>query len=210
MNKEEFLSALDRALGGLPPEERQNAMQYYEDYLEDAGEGHEAEAIAGLGSPEAVAQAILNDYRDLAPHGGGASGASGAPQEPRPIKRGISPWLLLVIVLLAIPVGVPLAAGLGGALIGVLAAVFAVLVCLFLIPLILCIVGMAVLFAGCGALFTAPASAVLAIGGALVCLSLGVLSALLLIKLCMLFIPPVVRGVVSLCRKPFEKRRGRP
>ena len=206
MNKAEFLSALWRALSGLPPEERQNAMQYYEDYLADAGPEHETEAIAGLGSPEAVAQAILNDYRDLAPHGAKSSGGGEPPRQSRPVRRGISPWLLLAIVLLAIPLGVPLlVAGLS-----LLGALVAVLLCILLFPIILGAVAIGMVWGGIAALFHTPASGLLMVGAGLVLLALAGLLALLFLKLCMLFLPPLARGCVNLCRKPFERRRDRP
>lgn len=213
MNKDEFLGALDKALGGLPPEERQSAMQYYEDYLADAGAANEAEAIAGLGSPEAVAQAILNDYRELAPRPGAqdaAGGAKSAYEKQRQIKKGISPWVLLILVVLAIPIGIPLAAGGFSVVLALVVSLITAIICAFIAPLVLCIVGVALVWAGCAALLVTPASGVLAIGAGLTLLSLGMLLALLLVKLCMLFIPPLVRGFVNLCRKPFEKRRNKP
>src|SRR5699024_1314080 len=49
-------------LSGIPEEERQAAIQYYADYLADAGEENETEAIRELGSPEKVAESIKADY----------------------------------------------------------------------------------------------------------------------------------------------------
>ena len=37
MSKTEFLQQLQQGLEGLPPEERVAAMQYYTEYLDDAG-----------------------------------------------------------------------------------------------------------------------------------------------------------------------------
>lgn len=62
MNRMEFLTELERLLSGMPEEERQAAVQYYADYLADAGEENEAEAIRELGSPEKVAESIKADY----------------------------------------------------------------------------------------------------------------------------------------------------
>lgn len=62
MNRVEFLAELERLLSGMPEEERQAAVQYYADYLADAGEENEAEAIRELGSPEKVAESIKADY----------------------------------------------------------------------------------------------------------------------------------------------------
>ena len=62
MNRVEFLAELEQRLSGIPEEERQAAIQYYVDYLADAGEENEAEAIRELGSPEKVAESIKADY----------------------------------------------------------------------------------------------------------------------------------------------------
>lgn len=62
MNRVEFLAELERLLSGMPEEERQAAVQYYADYLADAGEENETEAIRELGSPEKVAESIKADY----------------------------------------------------------------------------------------------------------------------------------------------------
>ncbi len=59
MTREEFLHALEQHLSCLQPEERQNAMAYYQEYLEEAGSEHEAEALEHLGSPESVAKRII-------------------------------------------------------------------------------------------------------------------------------------------------------
>lgn len=58
----EFLAELERLLADLPEEERQAAIQYYEDYLQDAGEENEQEVIRELGAPEKVAATIRADY----------------------------------------------------------------------------------------------------------------------------------------------------
>ena len=50
MNRVEFLAELEQRLSGIPEEERQAAIQYYADYLADAGEENEAEAIRELGA----------------------------------------------------------------------------------------------------------------------------------------------------------------
>ena len=62
MNRMEFLAELERLLSGIPEEERQAAVQYYADYLADAGVENEAEALRELGSPEKVAETIKADY----------------------------------------------------------------------------------------------------------------------------------------------------
>ncbi len=67
MNRAEFMSRLAALLQDMPPAEREEAIQYYNDYFDDAGEGNEAGVIAALGSPEEIAKSIkagLSDGRN--------------------------------------------------------------------------------------------------------------------------------------------------
>lgn len=60
MSQFEFMSRLRRCLAGLPEEEIDRAVEYYEDYFADAGMGDE-EVIAKLGSPEKIAENIRKE-----------------------------------------------------------------------------------------------------------------------------------------------------
>lgn len=59
MTRTEFLTKLEQALAALPYEERRDALNYYEEYFDSAGQEKEAQTIADLGSPEEVARSIL-------------------------------------------------------------------------------------------------------------------------------------------------------
>lgn len=58
MDRAEFMSRLTALLGDVPPAEREEAIQYYNDYFDDAGEDNEQGVIASLGSPEELARSI--------------------------------------------------------------------------------------------------------------------------------------------------------
>lgn len=60
MTVNEFLQELEKNLTSLKPEEKANAMAYYREYLEEAGESAQ-EAIENLGSPQSVAERILSE-----------------------------------------------------------------------------------------------------------------------------------------------------
>ncbi len=62
MNRQEFFRRLEYLLRGIPENERMDALSYYNDYFDDAGVENEQQVIQELGSPEAVAQMILEDY----------------------------------------------------------------------------------------------------------------------------------------------------
>ena len=61
MSRWEFMSQLEKLLLYVPIQEREEALQYYNDYFEDAGPEREQEVIAALGSPEQVAENIKRD-----------------------------------------------------------------------------------------------------------------------------------------------------
>ena len=61
MSRNEFLRELEGLLSDSPLDERNEAIKYYNDYFEDAGEDHEEEIIKELGSPARVAGIIKAD-----------------------------------------------------------------------------------------------------------------------------------------------------
>ena len=58
MSREEFMARLEQLLNDISLEERQEAMDYYAGYFEDAGVENEDNIIRELESPEKVAQTI--------------------------------------------------------------------------------------------------------------------------------------------------------
>lgn len=58
MNRAEFMKRLSELLYDVSPSEREEAIQYYNDYFDDAGAENEQSVIASLGTPEQVARTI--------------------------------------------------------------------------------------------------------------------------------------------------------
>ena len=58
MTRVEFMNELEYLLQDITDSEREEALQYYEDYFDDAGEDNEDAIIRELGSPERVAAII--------------------------------------------------------------------------------------------------------------------------------------------------------
>ena len=63
MNREEYLKRLSFLLKDLPEEEIEDAIAYYEDYFEEAGEENEEQVIKELGSPEKIARMIRDSVQ---------------------------------------------------------------------------------------------------------------------------------------------------
>ena len=64
MNRAEFMERLQELLEDIPQAEREDALQYYNDYLDDAGTENENAALAALGSPERIADSIRVGLQD--------------------------------------------------------------------------------------------------------------------------------------------------
>lgn len=64
MNRAEFMRRLTELLGDVSPMEREEAIQYYNDYFDDAGVENESGVIASLGTPEELARTIKAGLSD--------------------------------------------------------------------------------------------------------------------------------------------------
>ena len=58
MSRAEFMRRLAELLEDVSPAEREEAIQYYNDYFDDAGTENEQSVIASLGTPEELAKTI--------------------------------------------------------------------------------------------------------------------------------------------------------
>lgn len=216
MNAYEYLQALRAALAVLPDDEINSAMRYYEDYFLDAGDENAAQVIEQLGPPEQVAEAILRDYTGVARRRPErfeeekAQTVDGVPlgRDGKPLtrKKGINPWMLACIVLLALIFGPVAITVIGAIILAVVGLIVGVAACVVAVPAATLIGGGAlVLFSFL--LWATPASALATLGAGLVVGAVGLLLVLLVIKLCILFVPPIIRGLVALIRWPIEKIR---
>lgn len=61
INRTEFLRQLECLLQGIPEAEREEALQYYNDYFDDAGSENEQNVIEALGNPARVAENIRRE-----------------------------------------------------------------------------------------------------------------------------------------------------
>lgn len=214
MNAYEYLQALRAALAVLPDDEIDSAMRYYEDYFLDAGDENAAQVIEQLGPPEQVAEAILRNYTGVARRRPErfeeekAQTVTGVPlgRDGKPRKKGINPWMLACIVLLALIFGPVAITVIGAIILAVVGLIVGVAACVVAVPAATLIGGGAlVLFSFL--LWATPASALATLGAGLVVGAVGLLLVLLVIKLCILFVPPIIRGLVALVRWPIEKIR---
>lgn len=110
MTKYEYLARLEQLLADLPPQQRRDALDYYAEYFDAAGNDHEAETAEKLGGPESVARDILEGEAESAPAPEANTGSQTPVGQPdRPQGKG---WLFTllggaaVLVMVALAVGV--------------------------------------------------------------------------------------------------------
>lgn len=117
-------------------------------------------------------------------------------------------WVILAV--LTSPIWITVAAVLAAILVAILACVFAVAVSIVAVMAALVVTGFVLAGIGIGYLFTKGVAVGFGLlGGGLLVLALGVLAVWLVVWCFGWFVPWAVKGIVKLCKKPFEKRKER-
>lgn len=220
MKREEFLKQLEQLLDGISEEEKADALAFYRSYFEDAGEENEESVIAELESPEKVAQSIKKNLGMEK-----ENGSYGMPADQNPewnknddmfVKREEVPkekkggWsaAAIVLVVLTSPFWLTLLLVVASLLLAVVAILFGIAVAVVAVMASLVFAGFLLIGFGCSTLFTGGVAVGLGLTGAgLLVLGLGILAVLLVVWVSGVFLPWAVRGIIGLCKKPFEKKK---
>ena len=160
MNKNEFLGELRHRLKRLPEEEIANAISYYEEYINEAGESNEAKAIADLGGPGVVAAKIIGEYA-----------ASDSADENRKSKGKGKLWIV-ILAICASPIAIPIVA----AIVMMVVALGISVASLILAAATFLLGGVIYVFVGIWALFHSFATGLFYMGAGLIVTALGLLS----------------------------------
>ena len=234
MNRIEFMTTLASLLQDIPAEERREAMQYYNDYFDEAGSENEEQVIRELGSPEKVADTIKagidgygneeGEFTDTGYHEPRfekqevpeprATQDSGKQEYQYTKEERKERWtskplkiiLIAAIILCAIPVIVPIAAGLVAAVAGILLAFVAVLIAIVIASVAVAVSGVGIFVTGIISMFGEFAAGLAVAGVGLILFPLGAIATVASIKLCIIVFPAMIRGIVNLCRKPFHRK----
>ena len=155
MNRKDFIQKLRRELAKLPAEEREAAIEYYEEYFDEVGPEGEQELLQQLGSPKRVAAQIKSDYAARLLDG----------EERQPVKKGLSAAWWVVIGVCSAPVSIPVAVMLVVLAISIFFVFIAVVISVFAAIAGALVCAVAILIFGVMALPTAFSSALFLIGG---------------------------------------------
>lgn len=205
MSRQEFFRRLEYLLRAIPENERNDALAYYNDYFDEAGVENEQRVIQELGSPEQVAQMILDDYER---NRQGTYENAGKQRNGYTEKRSKTERILWIILLvLTSPVWIGILIALFGVVIALLGSLFGITLGIGGSGIGLLVGGFVLLFVGVFRLFISPIEGVVTIGiGAI----LSAVSILLLLVVCLLFrwLPSFVRAIVTGIRSFLVHRRG--
>lgn len=223
MNREQFMKQLSYLLQDIDDEDREDALNYYESYFDEAGFGYETDITNEVGSPEGAASAIraslfgnpdeTGEFTDSGyknsrfkepgyelakqrPETVPPKGTAPSSQETKRFGAGRLLKLLLWIVLLI--VGAPLFLGAGGSIAGFIAAIaviiFALLISLGILTGGAFITAAIAIPLGVVSLFIHPIQGIFTAGTGLAALGAG----FLLLALCLLFYGKMIPRLI--CR----------
>lgn len=200
MSKQAFLDTLHQLLASLPTEERLAAVKYYEEYFEEAGPGQEEAILAELGSPQAIADALLRDYSgvpgtarqvaedqakaaaqdrqqtEAAPkdsYQAAASGYSGQQEQP---PRAEEPWYKTIPVWAWVIAGVlliPLASALVSIIGAVLSVLFTMILAVAILLFAVSIVGVALAVSGLACVVAGCVALSVNVGSGILAIGIG-------------------------------------
>lgn len=174
MTKTDYMKTLAHQLRRLPKEDYDRAIEYFEEYFEDAGLENEQQAIEDLGSPiEAANELIIN----LA--------AKNVQEPPKTVKRGLSAVWIGILGICAAPIALPLAFALLAVILCLVVVALVFIFCLFFAAAAVAASGIIGIFGGGILLFSTFADGLATIGLGLSALGIGLL---------------LVYGAVLLCR----------
>lgn len=215
MNRVEFMQQLERLLADIPENDRLDAIEYYNNYFDEAGAENESQVIRELGSPGRVAAIIKADSNET-----GGQHATYTEQDgektnmPSKKEKGYKapkqkrniPWpLIIVLIIFASPVLIGVGGGLLGGIVGVLGALFGIAVAVIACGVGFFVAGVVCFVVGIVRLFISPAEGLVTIGLGSLLLALGILFIVLFIWCAFKWIPALFRGCVNLFQRLFHR-----
>lgn len=124
----EYLAELKGLLGSLTTQEQDDVMEFYSEYLQDAGVVTRSEVESRLGTPKQLARKVLADYSIKDSQKQARENKSTIKDQKATNKSNVTMIWMVILAIASSPVTIPLALGVLLVLVG---AIFAVLGVLF-------------------------------------------------------------------------------
>lgn len=217
MNKTEFLNQLAAQLSDISPEEREEALSYYREYIEDAGLENEETLLDELGSPQKVASDIKKDIYQRTTYSSetlqnavtlrNESYDNNANRESK--KNGNNSNLVLILVLAVIlcPFWIPLVITIVSVIFSIIVTILSVGLGIGISGIALLIVGVVLFALGIYNLFLTPFIGILLIGISMIIFALGILFTLFTGWICAKVFPWIIKQLSALWHRITPPRR---
>lgn len=252
MTKLEFMKELESLLSDIPLEERDEALNYYSGYIEDAGEEHEEDILKELGSPARVAGIIKadlnlntterensgnfteNGYQDTiyseekypvagtdqkastkdqsqqkgqnTNHSGynyGQNTSQGSKAQSQGKNNDVVAKIVLIVLICIF--GFPFIMAALGIGFGVISAVIGIIIGFGVAGVVMIVAGFSLFISGLTELGI-PFFGFLLCGSGLLIFGIGMLFMVFTVFLCKSVLPAILKGIVHVCRMPFQNR----
>lgn len=231
MSRTEYMRQLESLLQNIPDTEREEALQYYNEYFNDAGPENEQNVIEALGNPAKVAENIKkdifgngygeNNYQRVGADSravitypadpqieNGNNRQSDAPQTAQVVspqkKEGMSTGMIVLIVILCIlasPVILGAASAGIGVAAGLIAGWFGLIIGFGATAAALILVLIALVAVGIISMFTHPFVGMCLIGAGLICGGVGLLFLMLTVAMAGIATPAICCWIGGLFQK---------
>lgn len=209
MTKQEFLEKLNNLLRDIPKTERDSAIQYYEEYFEEAGIGDYENIPEDMETPEEIAENIRAGLgNEASMEEEYFKKEKNAVQTVRTKGKMDSSKIILLIILAVFtsPVWGGVLLGLFGALVGMICALFGIVIAIVAVMVSFLFAGVVVAVVGAVKLVVSPVAGVTAMGVGILMFGLGLLLLLLVVWSFGVMIPAVFKGIQWLVQRIFGRR----
>ncbi|SHK66210.1 DUF1700 domain-containing protein [Hespellia stercorisuis] len=166
MTKTEYMESLSKRLKSLPKESYEEAMEYFEEYFAEAGEGNDQEAIENLGTVTEAANQIITDM---------AIENAAVPEKQKSVKKGISAVWIGILAIFAAPIALPVAFTIAILALCVVFVVGVLIFSLLISAVAVVFAGIVGVFGGIWLIFNDPACGLATLGSALLSVGIGIL-----------------------------------
>lgn len=224
MNRLEFMRQLEALLSDISQSEREEALQYYNDYLNDAGVENEQEVLEAMGTPEQLAKVIKEGLKDNGL--GGEFTETGYYNEVYEEEKnevvqkdagngqnkkrasGGTIVLLVILCILGMPMFGAMLSGIFGAGIGILGGLLGLFIGSAAIAFALFIAALLVAGIGIGEMFAVPLAGVCLIGAGILLAGLSLFFIWLTVLLWGTVFPWLIRTIVNFFGRILHGKRG--
>lgn len=163
MNKQDFMKELNDKLHKLPEEEKNNALKYYEEYFEEAGDDKELNILEELGSPSNIASQIIADFA-----------IKETQSDQKKSKSGISNIWIVILAIFASPIALPIAIAIVCVIFALVVTILALIFAFGITAFALCISGILCFIMSFGLVTTDISTMIFFIGYGMFSTGLGI------------------------------------